>query len=292
MKLIKNTFIFLFCLLHAVLALGQNLDHEQWKVDRRKEIVGENGWLNLAGLLWMDQEHVHLNEFSKDSLIISSEANKKTIGTFRIQSDSVWFSFNPKVIKKSESQSSGTTLQFPVESYNQGGVYYGRWKWSVIKRGDRFAVRLRDLEHPALTKFVPIPAYNYDSAWRLDAFFEPRFNQFISITNVLGQVIEWRVMGIIKLQVGGSPIELIALEDQGKLFVIFSDETNGAGSYPSGRYLYVSYPDKTGKTVIDFNYSYNPPCAFTAFATCPIPPKENRLDMAIRAGEKYPLTEH
>jgi uncharacterized protein (DUF1684 family) len=78
------------------------------------------------------------------------------------------------------------------------------------------------------------------------------------------------------------------VDEAGKLFVIFSDETSGSETYPTGRYLYVNYPDKTGMTEIDFNFAYNPPCAFTAFATCPIPPKVNRLPLALRVGEKDP----
>ena len=95
-------------------------------------------------------------------------------------------------------------------------------------------------------------------------------------------------MGILRFEIGGQKEELITLEDAGKLFVIFSDQTNGESTYPSGRYIYVAFPDKKGKTLIDFNYAYNPPCAYTAFATCPIPPKENRLDVSIAAGEKAP----
>jgi uncharacterized protein len=280
-------FLFVFLLL-SELALGQNPDHEQWKVNRKEELISENGWLNLAGLFWIDRDQAYLNELSKDSLGISSEAGKKTIGTFQIQDDSVWFSFNRKVIKKSASQTPKTTLQYPVETYDQGGLYFGRWKWSVIKRGDRFAVRLRDLEHPALAQFEPIPTYEYDSNWRLEAFFEPKFNQTIAIPNVMGQVVEWTVMGLLKFEVHGEKQELIALEDEGKLFVIFSDETSGIETYPSGRYLHVAFPDQAGKTLIDFNYAYNPPCAFTAYATCPIPPKENRLNFRIESGEMLP----
>lgn len=267
---------------------SQNHEHEEWKKERRAELLGENGWLNLAGLFWIDQEQSFLNEITKDSLAISKEPSKKAIGQFEIRTDSVWFLFSPKVTKKSKDKAPLSTLQFPLENYNQGGVYFDRWKWSVVKRGEQFAVRLRDLNHPALANFEPIPTYDYYSKWKLNAFFEPRFNQFISITNVLGQMIEWRVMGILKFEIEGKKQEIITLEDEGKLFVIFSDDTNGKATYPSGRYLHVDFPDKTGHTTIDFNYAYNPPCAFTAYATCPIPPKENRINFEIEAGEKEP----
>lgn len=280
---------FLICLGFAFSAFSQNAEFEQWKKHRSEELLAEDGWVNLAGLLWISPENVFLNQFGKDSLVMSAEANRHTIGTFQVGLDSVWFRFSPKVIKKGKRQGPGWTLQYPVEHYGQGGVYFDHWKWTIINRGGRFAVRLRNLQHPALAAYAPTPTFGYDPHWRLDAFFQPKFNEFMSITNVLGQVIEWRVMGLLKFEIDGEMQELITLEDEGKLFVIFSDETNDRETYPSGRYLYVAFPDNKGNTIIDFNYAYNPPCAYTAFATCPIPPRENRLDFRIEAGEKVPL---
>ena len=149
-------------------------------------------------------------------------------------------------------------------------------------------MRLRDLEHPALADFKPIPYFDYDSAFRVEALFIPKFNETMDIPNVLGQIVEWKVMGILKFELHGKAYELTALDEAGKFFVIFSDLTNESVTYPIGRYLYVNYPDKSGNTTLDFNFAYNPPCAFTAFATCPIPPKQNRLETTIAVGEKIP----
>lgn len=288
MNSLKEYLILLVLLAQSFLTFGQNPDHDLWKTERKAELLGENGWLNLVGLLWINDEKAYLNQFSEDSLIISNEIGKKNIGSFQVIHDSVWFVFNPKLIKKTKLQLTPKTLQFPVENYSLRGVYFDRWKWTVIKRGDNFGVRLRDLKHPALEDFKEIPMYGYAQNWSIPAFFEPKFNQIIDIPNVLGQMIEWKVMGILKFEIEGEKQEVIALEDGGKLFVIFADETSGNETYPTGRYLHVKYPDRNGNTTIDFNYSYNPPCAFTAFATCPIPPKENRLNFKIEAGEKVP----
>lgn len=285
----NRNLIYLFALLtQASMAFAQNRDFEQWKRDRNCELVAEDGWVNLAGLLWINAENIYLNRVGEDRLVLSSQADRQTIGTFQVGLDSVWFLFSPEVAEKNKMQTPAWTLQYPVEHYGEGGVYFDRWKWTVINRGGQFAMRLRDLQHPALAEVEPIPVFDYDSAWRKEAFFEPRFNEFINITNVMGQVIEWRVMGILKFDLAGEKQELIALEDAGKLFVIFSDETNGKTTYPSGRYLHADFPDKSGNIIVDFNYAYNPPCAYTAFATCPIPPKENRLNFSIEVGEKVP----
>ncbi|MBA4299763.1 MAG: hypothetical protein C0433_06585 [Cyclobacterium sp.] len=274
--------------LSITVGFSQVEDHEQWKKDRYSELVAEDGWINLAGLLWIDLEHVYLNRVDKDNLILSSVRGENNVGFFDLTKDSVWFNFNPKIVRKSKLKLVKKTLQYPVKDYGNGAVYHDHWKWTVINRGGQFAMRLRDLQHPGLAKFQPIPYFDYNTAFAVEAFFVPKFNETINITNVLGQVIEWTVMGILKFQLDGQSYELTALEDSGKLFVIFSDLTNETETYPTGRYLHVNYPDKSGTTSLDFNYSYNPPCAFTAFATCPIPPKVNRLPIAIEVGEKEP----
>ncbi|MBN7812040.1 DUF1684 domain-containing protein [Algoriphagus sp. H41] len=274
----------------AFSAFSQNAEFEQWKDHRCEELLAENGWLNLAGLLWLEPGANHLYWVNDDSLAISSSAQKRALGLFRVASDRVVFSSATGQEVANSVGKANEMVQFPLEEGQDGSLQSGKWKWSVIERGGRFAVRLRNLQHPALAAYAPTPTFGYDPHWRLDAFFQPKFNEFMSITNVLGQVIEWRVMGLLKFEIDGEKQELIMLEDEGKLFVIFSDETNDRETYPSGRYLYVAFPDNKGNTIIDFNYAYNPPCAYTAFATCPIPPRENRLDFRIEAGEKVPLS--
>lgn len=280
-------FLFLlFALSFLTQLAAQEAGFEAWKKGRVAELTAEGGWINLAGLYWLEKPMLYLNEVSPDSLTLSEQIGKKNIGSFQVSKDSVWFVFHPKIAKKIKS--AGPIIQYPATSYSEGAVSYAHWKWSVIQRGGLVAVRLRDLTHPGLKKFEGIPVYNYDPNFRVKAFFEPKFNETMQIPNVLGQLIDWKVMGILKFEIGGQTYRLTALDEAGKLFVIFSDETSGTETYPTGRYLYVNYPEKTGMTEIDFNYAYNPPCAFTAFATCPIPPKVNRLPLALRVGEKDP----
>jgi uncharacterized protein (DUF1684 family) len=116
----------------------------------------------------------------------------------------------------------------------------------------------------------------------------PKFNQTLEIPNVLGQLITWKVIGVLQFDREGQKFELLVLDELGKLFILFSDETSALETYSTGRYLYVNPPDGKGMTTLDFNYAYNPPCAYTEFATCPIPPKFNRLPFAVPAGEKMP----
>ena len=286
MHLIKTALFLLFLLSLGSLSQAQNTSFEDWKLARQTELTGEEGWINLVDLIWLDEQMAFLNKQGNERLFLSEREEQDNIGRFSFSGDSVWFS--TKTSTTTQAGSDQKQLVFPL-TYGTGGVKVDHWKWSVIQRAGKFALRIRDLNHPKLAEFVPTPVFEYDSKYNLPAKFEPRFNETMDIPNVLGQVITWKVMGYLHITWEGKAYRLLALDELGKLFVIFADETSAKATYPTGRYLYVDYPDKTGVTQVDFNYAYNPPCAYTDFATCPIPPKENRLPFAVLAGEKMPL---
>ena len=286
MRLIKIVLCFLFFVGLGSLSHAQVQQFETWKLERQAELTGEEGWLNLIDLIWFDEQKAFLNLEGKTRLFLSEKEEQENIGRFSFSGDSVWFSSKTPAPTQLESQQK--QLVFPL-AYGTGGVKVGSLKWSVIQRAGKFALRIRDLNHPSLVDFIPTPIFEYNSKFNLSAKFEPRFNETLDIPNVLGQLITWKVMGYLHFTWEGKPYRLLALDELGKLFVIFADETSAKKTYPTGRYLYVAYPDKTGVTQVDFNYAYNPPCAYTDFATCPIPPKENRLPFSVVAGEKMPL---
>jgi len=283
----KTWIFFLFFMAIVGVARAQEADFEQWKIKRTAELTGENGWLNLAGLFWMEVRSPYLEE-ANSTLAFAEKTGSATLGKFEFGQDSVWFvGTNLLIQEKNNFSESNRTLVFPTE-YGSGGVYYKNWKWTIIQRGGNYALRLRDLTHPNLQEFRPTPTFDYNSTFRFPAKLIPRFNQTMDIPNVLGQVISWKVIGVLQFEYEGKDFELLVLDELGKLFVLFSDETSALQTYPTGRYLYVNPPDPKGMTLLDFNYAYNPPCAYTEFATCPIPPKANRLPFAVHAGEKMP----
>jgi uncharacterized protein (DUF1684 family) len=283
-----KTWIFFLSFMALVgVARAQEPDFEQWKIKRTAELTGENGWLNLAGLFWMEVRSPYLEE-ANSTLAFAEKTGSATLGKFEFGQDSVWFvGTNLLIQEKNNFSESNRTLVFPTE-YGSGGVYYKNWKWTIIQRGGNYALRLRDLTHPNLQEFTPTPTFDYNSTFRFPAKLIPRFNQTMDIPNVLGQVISWKIIGVLQFEYQGKDFELLVLDELGKLFVLFSDETSALQTYPTGRYLYVYPPDPKGMTLLDFNYAYNPPCAYTEFATCPIPPKANRLPFAVHAGEKMP----
>ena len=284
----KTWIFFLSFMAFVGVSKAQEADFEQWKIKRTAELTGEDGWLNLVGLFWMDAGSPFFEEKNSTTLGFAEVAGSTTLGKFEFGQDSVWFvGMSSAIQEKNTVPPSNRILVFPME-YGSGGVYFKNWKWTIIQRGGNYALRLRDLSHPNLKEFTPTPTFDYNSSFRFQAKLIPRFNQTMDIPNVLGQVITWKVIGVLQFEYEGKDFELLVLDELGKLFVIFSDETSAIETYPTGRYLYVNPPDAKGMTVLDFNYTYNPPCAYTEFATCPIPPKSNRLLFAVHAGERVP----
>ncbi len=165
----------------------------------------------------------------------------------------------------------------------------GSLQWQVIQRQDLIGIRLRDTANAALEEFEGIETFPVSLDWRIPAKFDwydpPRI---IEVPNVLGMISEQPSPGAVVFQVGGEKLRLdVTGNPEGRSFsIVFGDETNGIETYGGGRFLSVGAPDEHGRTFIDFNLAYNPPCVFTEFATCPLPTRENILPVRIEAGEK------
>ncbi len=163
----------------------------------------------------------------------------------------------------------------------------GSLNFHLIKRGDRLGVRIKDKQNPLRASFKGLDIYPIRPEWRIVARFEPYKDKKIPIANILGLVEDNPSPGAVVFEWQGKTYRIDALKGspEGGLFLLFGDKTNGKETYGAGRFLDTD-PPKDGKVVVDFNTAYNPPCAFTAFATCPLPPAQNKLAVAIEAGEK------
>jgi uncharacterized protein (DUF1684 family) len=165
----------------------------------------------------------------------------------------------------------------------------GRISFFVLRRGDRFAIRVKDPESAALKAFKGVENFPVDPSSRVTARFEPYSTpREVGIPTVLGTTVKMRAPGQVRFKLRGRTLILQPVQEDpadGQLFFIFRDGTSGRETYPAGRFLYADAP-KDGKVVLDFNKAINPPCAFTPFATCPLPPEQNRLKVRIAAGEK------
>ncbi|WP_276499095.1 DUF1684 domain-containing protein [Pontibacter litorisediminis] len=261
---------------------------DAWHATRVQNLQKEDGWLALAGLYWLEPGS---NSFG------SAESNKIVFPEGKIAAQAGEFVLEGNVVKLQPAHGAGITLdgepvQQEAEVYapameQPAEMRHGSLKWVVIQRGDKYAVRLWDAESEARKSFAGLERYPVQPEWRLEARLEQNpLPKQIPITNVLGQTSQEPSPGAVVFRVDGQEYRLDALEEGEELFIIFADKTNGTDTYGSGRYLYMPKPDSSGKTYIDFNKAYTPPCAFTGYATCPLPPRQNFLPIAVTAGEK------
>jgi len=156
----------------------------------------------------------------------------------------------------------------------------------LIDPGGQLALRVRDPRAPSRSEFAGLDYYALKPEWRVEAeFIEHPRSSTLQVANVMGQLIEEPNPGMARFTHNGKQIELEAVLEDDQLFFIFADRTSGRETYGLGRFLYADLPSE-GRVTLDFNQAYNPPCAFNAYTTCPLPPESNRIDAWIRAGEK------
>jgi hypothetical protein len=262
---------------------------QAWHQQRIASLKSPTGWLNLAGLLWLEEGENTAGADSTNAIIFPKDKAPDFIGSFILHDGIVTFQARPGVdVMHGDNAVTAIVMHNDLEG-NPTKLWLGSLSWTIIKRGERYGVRLRDHEHPALKNFDGIETFPIDSTWRIEATFAPNDPpKLIAIQTVLNTINEEPSPGAVVFKINGKTYRLDAtgkMTDK-ELFVIFADQTNGKETYGAGRYLYVPTPDGTGKTIIDFNKAYNPPCTFTPYATCPLPPEQNNLPVRITAGEK------
>jgi uncharacterized protein (DUF1684 family) len=258
----------------------------RWKEKRLARLKSEKGWLNLAGLFWLEEGVNSIGSDSSNSIIYPEKALPR-LGKYILNKGHVSFLSEPgvdvlvdgKPIEKIEIETDKSEKPTLLES--------GSLAWFIIERGDQFGIRLRDYEHPAINELKHIKTYPADPAWKIEAQFEAYEEPSeLLIPTIIGTVEKNMCPGILRFTVNGVEQVFYPVAAGKKLFVIFADETSALETYGGGRFLYLDMPDKRGLITIDFNKAFNPPCAFTKYATCPLPPRENFLTVKIEAGEK------
>jgi uncharacterized protein len=255
-----------------------------WQKQRIEGLKKEDGWLNLAGLFWLEEGKNSFGASAENKIIFPKDRSMPFLGDLILKKNEVFIEAKPDAEIFNETQKVEKLKIFPVEKSIV--LKHNSLRWFVIKRGDKYAIRLRDLESPFLQEFHGIDTFPIDEKWKIKAKFVPTSGNKIPILNVTGQTSQQDSPGKLLFKIDGNEYSLDALTEDNSLFVIFGDKTNKTQTYGAGRFLIAEQPDNEGFTYLDFNKSYNPPCAFTPYATCPLPPKQNQLSVSITAGEK------
>ncbi len=258
---------------------------EEWDQKRVERLREENGWINLAGLFWLKEGENKIGSSKDNDIIFPS--GPEFVGTMFLKDSIVTIKINPdvNVINKGATVTE-LTLAHDLTG-NPTLLQTGSLRWNVIKRKKGFGIRLRDLNADLVKNFRGIERFPVDEDWKIEATFDDYSPpKKISIPDIVGTVEEEDCPGAIVFTKDGKEYRIDAIDSGKRLFLIFADETSGEETYGAGRFMYVDKSDSAGKIILDFNKAYNPPCVFTKFATCPLPPKDNYLKLRIGAGEK------
>ncbi|MDC0713091.1 DUF1684 domain-containing protein [Stigmatella sp. ncwal1] len=258
-----------------------------WHAERIARLSSEDGWLSLVGLHWLEEGDTRVGSAADNALVLPAPAPAH-VGVLTRKADTVSLTLQPGVSLTVEGKPfKGGALRTDA-SGSPDTVALGTLRFFVIRRGDRLGVRVKDSEAATRKGFHGIPTYAPSATWRVEGRFEPATSEKkIAVPNVLGEVEDMVSPGTVLFSVGGQEYRLSPVAEPGsnQFFFIFGDLTNRDETYGAGRFLYTDLP-KDGKVVMDFNRAYNPPCAFTPFATCPLPPSQNKLKLRVEAGEK------
>ncbi len=262
------------------------VETRQWRQEREENLKAEDGWLTVAGLFWLKEG---INSFGTDkklNIVLPANSAPANVGTLELANGIVTLKVavgalvdvNDKPVREFEMRFAGEK--------QPDALKVGSLKLSIIKRGDRYGLRVRDKNSQARREFKGLRWFPARESYRVTATFIPDDEpKEITIMNVLGDELKMKTPGTLSFELHGQTYRLCpVMEDEEKLFIIFRDPTAGKTTYGAGRFLYADLP-KDGKVVLDFNRAENPPCAFTLYATCPLPPRQNFLPIAINAGE-------
>jgi uncharacterized protein (DUF1684 family) len=263
---------------------------EQWKTKRLATLKSEDGWLSLIGLFWFKEGENRFGSAPSNEIVLPEGKVPAQAGTLRLTAGKVTLEARPDSGITSAGQPVTTLELKSDEDGTPTMLELGSLSFHVVKRGERLGLRVKDRANPARAEFKGTDYYPADRRWVVNARFEPyEPPKQVPILNVLGMETEETAPGALAFEVGGREYRLQALKEKGEeqLFIIFADQTSGKETYGAGRYLYADPPDASGRVTLDFNRAYSPPCAFTRYATCPLPPAQNRLPLPVEAGEKY-----
>ena len=265
-------------------------EEQVWRDTRRSDLLAPEGWTSLVGLHWLDPGAHYVGSNADNGIQLSMGPGH--LGMIEIEGARVRLVPDKAAHLTLDGKPLETAVTLRADTDPLGpsviGFDGGKGHAMVIVRNDRHALRVKHVEAPTRVNFTGIDYWPADPDWKIKGRFiaHPQ-GRTIEVANIIGGMDAMANPGVVEFQQGGRTHRIEALDEgEGVLFLVFADRTNGHGSYGAGRFLDAPMPDANGNVTLDFNQARNPPCAFTAFATCPLPPPENRLDLAITAGEK------
>ena len=263
-------------------------DNAAWREQRKNELTAADGWTSLVGLHWLELKSHFIGSGPGSGIKLAVGPAKLGMvaqrdgHVFLTPESGAALTFNGEPLKGRVELQSDRDAQPSTIGFDEG-----KGLLTIIERGGRHALRVKHADAESRTQFIGLDYWPAQEDWRIEGRFIPHPpGKTLTIVDVIGVANESPNPGVVEFEREGKTYQLEALgQAGGPLFFVLADRTSGHGSYPAGRFLDADAP-QAGKVMLDFNRAYNPPCAFTPYATCPLPPAENRLDLMVAAGEK------
>lgn len=263
----------------------------EWRRLKESELTAEDGWLSLVGLHWLSEGMNSLGSDPSLTVSLSHSAIPAHIGEITLRDNQATLNISADVEVRVDGQLvRSTSLRDDHHELGPSKVQIDSLTLTIIRRADAYAVRVRDRNAPERLSFAGRSWFPPDQAFRISGqFMAFEESREYMISNTVGQQIAIASPGIVKFEIQETACQLIAFpaEEAQQLWFVFRDRTSGRQTYGACRFLSATI-QTDGRVEMDFNRAYHPPCAFTAFATCPLPPSENHLPVAITAGERLP----
>lgn len=266
-------------------------DNAVWRNERKQDLLKPDGWTSLVGLHWLELKAHYLGSSAGSGIRLA--VGPPRLGMVEQRDGRIYLTPESGVALTLDGEPLAGKRRVELKTdHDQApsliGFDEGKGLLSVIKRGQRSGLRIKHADAPTRLHFAGLDYWPADPAWKIVGKFVPHPpGKTMPIVDIIGTSTDAPNPGAVEFARAGKTYRIEAMGEPGNgLFLVFADRTSGHGSYPAGRFIDAPGPDVQGRVVLDFNRAYSPPCAFTTFATCPLPPAENRLDLAVTAGEK------
>jgi uncharacterized protein (DUF1684 family) len=261
---------------------------QQWRQQMEESLRAPDGWLTLAGLFWLHPGTNTIGADQGNDIVLPAEFAPDQVASIDFTGEQATLHALPGVAITVNGRPANSKVLRSDAEPPADRIEFGDLSLQIIQRGSRYGVRLRNRRHPDRESFAGRRWFPIQAAYRVPATFTPYDPpQPRQIANILGDITEELSPGYVSITLDGQQYQLEASPTRAdELFFVFRDLTAGQATYPAARFLKAPRP-RDGVTTLDFNQAYSPPCAFTPFATCPLPPPQNRLGIPIRAGELY-----
>ena len=259
----------------------------KWRQELDTNLRRENGWLALAGLFWLRKGENIIGSATNSDILLPARAPQR-LGTFEFDGNNVTLSVEANLPVEVNGMATKTALLDADQEDVPSFITFNEMRMVVVRRSKGVGIRLWDNTREERRNFPTRKWYPVKEELRVLATYT-RYEtpRVVKMPDILGAILDERMEGFVTFKLNGKKHELIVSElPDHRLWVQFMDGTNGNPTYPSGRYHYTD-AHEDGKVFIDFNKAYNPPCAFTDYATCTFPPQENHLKVPVEAGEIY-----